>query len=609
VRGICSVAIRWATACHLRVFGHIFGIVSRVRLAQVAFPSLVLSVLLFTSANRLSGSVYTFTNAGATGRLGPTQSQIDANYSGTNLANSVTIDTQGIQEWTVPSTGTYRIEVWGAQGGRGSWGSSQYDEGWGAKMAGNFLLNGSQSLKILVGQEGSPNNGSSGGGGSFVVITNGNVKLVIAGGGGGSGSGGGASGQSSNRHAVVTPDGMDGVAYSTDNAGTGGTNGGAGATITSSWNGYGGSGFLGNGAESHSFLNGGAGGPGYNSNSPGGFGSGGGGGMWGAGGGGGYSGGGNNSRHAVGGGGGSFNSGTDQNNTAGANQGHGKVIITQLPNSTYAFTNAGATGRLGPTQSQIDANYSGTNLANSVTIDTQGIQKWTVPVSGDYVIEASGAKGGGTHGGNGAKIIGEFSLSANEVLKISVGQMGQSVTSGRKDYSGGGGTYVVRQPYNSTASILAIAGGGGGAHVYGTSSQGSVATSGNAGVGGHQNGSGGTNGNGGSKDNQTSDGGAGFFTNGQSGNPNPAPNSFTNGGQGGSNSWGSGSSIVGGFGGGGGANRNDFSYWGGGGGGGYSGAEAHTECHPTPLWQVAAGPSMQAPTKTIPAELIPDMDW
>ena len=287
------------------------------------------------------GTTYVFSNAGATGRLGPTQSQINASYSGTNLANSVTINNQGIQEWNVPASGNYRIEAWGARGGGAMYGSTSYDEGLGAKMAGKFTLNSSETLKVLIGQEGSPQHGASGGGGSFVVLSNGNVKLVIAGGGGGSGSGGGVSGQGSNRHAVVTSDGMDGTTYSSDQAGAGGTNGGAGGTVTSSWNGYGGSGFSGNGSESFSFLNGGMGGPGYNLNSPGGFGGGGGGGMWGAGGGGGYSGGGNNSRHAVGGGAGSYNSGSDQNNTGGTNQGHGRVIITYLSGSATSTLSNG----------------------------------------------------------------------------------------------------------------------------------------------------------------------------------------------------------------------------------------------------------------------------
>ena len=53
-----------------------------------------------TTSNHSNGT-YTFTNAGATGREGPTQAQVNASYAGTNLAGLVTINTQGIQEWTV----------------------------------------------------------------------------------------------------------------------------------------------------------------------------------------------------------------------------------------------------------------------------------------------------------------------------------------------------------------------------------------------------------------------------------------------------------------------------------------------------------------------------
>ena len=35
----------------------------------------------------VSANTYTFTNAGAVGREGPTQAQIDSNYTGTNLEN------------------------------------------------------------------------------------------------------------------------------------------------------------------------------------------------------------------------------------------------------------------------------------------------------------------------------------------------------------------------------------------------------------------------------------------------------------------------------------------------------------------------------------------
>ena len=274
---------------------------------------------------------WNFTNAGVTGRTGPTQAQVNTAYAGGSLASKVTINTQGIQEWTVPATGTYSIEAFGAQGG-----SASGPGGLGARMNGNFDLAAGEVLKVLVGQQGSSSNGGSGGGGTFVVKSVNNLKLVIAGGGGGTGNGGGSSGSGSQKHAVVSASGVDGAQFN-EVGGAGGTNGGGGGTSivpsNSGWPGFGGAGFSGNGSGgSESFLNGGLAGTGFSNNSPGGFGGGGGGGQWGAGGGGGHSGGGNSTRHAVGGGGGSYNSGTSQNNTAAANQGHGKVTITWVEN-------------------------------------------------------------------------------------------------------------------------------------------------------------------------------------------------------------------------------------------------------------------------------------
>ena len=58
----------------------------------------------------------------------------------TNLENNVLINTQGIQEWIVPATGSYFIEAHGASGGDGGSSASQnqdtngdYSGGLGAK--------------------------------------------------------------------------------------------------------------------------------------------------------------------------------------------------------------------------------------------------------------------------------------------------------------------------------------------------------------------------------------------------------------------------------------------------------------------------------------------
>ena len=55
-----------------------------------------------------------------------------------------------------------------------------------------------------------------------------------------------------------------------------------------------------------------------------------------------------------------------------------------LAQTTVTFTNAGATGREGPSQSQINTAYDGTTLDDAVTVNTQGIQEWTVPASVSY---------------------------------------------------------------------------------------------------------------------------------------------------------------------------------------------------------------------------------
>ena len=62
--------------------------------------------------------------------------------------------------------------------------------------------------------------------------------------------------------------------------------------------------------------------------------------------------------------------------------------VAQSGNTSLVFTNASATGRTGPTQSQLNTAYSGTDLSGNVTIITQGFQEWTVPYTGTYSIQA-----------------------------------------------------------------------------------------------------------------------------------------------------------------------------------------------------------------------------
>ena len=126
-----------------------------------------------------------FTNLGASGRLGPTS--LGSYYSGQDHDGQVTLHS-GIQQWTVPYTGDYRIEAIGAAGGYDNYNrNSSHYRGRGARMKGTFRLSRGETIQILVGQEGGINNVANtagGGGGSFVVKGN-STPLIIAGGGGG----------------------------------------------------------------------------------------------------------------------------------------------------------------------------------------------------------------------------------------------------------------------------------------------------------------------------------------------------------------------------------------------------------------------------------------
>ena len=250
--------------------------------------------------------------------------------------------------------------------------------------------------------------------------------------------------------------------------------------------------------------------------------------------------------------------------------------------STHTFTNCSASGKTGPTQAACRSAYSTTwDESDSNFTVTSGIQNWIVPTSGYYYIDAYGAGGYGAYAGGGARIADTFLLTEGEVIKILVGQVGETNT-GVSANSGAGGTFVIKTPYNTNGSILVIAGGGGGSES-GSSQRSeahaSITTSGNngytAGTPGTANtsGLGGTLGNGGgtaSADN-AGGGGGGFLSDG-SRNSNWENNggfAFVNGGTGATG----GSSLTsndGGFGGGG-ASAGKGGGGGAGGGGGYSG--------------------------------------
>jgi hypothetical protein len=226
------------------------------------------------------------------------------------------------QIWTVPATGTYTIEVWGAGGNAANYGAIG---GKGGYAKANFNLTQGQQLTLRVGSTssggaGGPGtlgggNGGAGGGGAFVFMNS--TPLIVAGGGGG-GAGSGSTG-SGGRGGDSGSNGISGNAVTGDGAmwgygGEPGTNSGPG------WS-YGGrsgdsySGGNGETGESYGLSNGGGGGGGS--------------GYYGGGGGqAGYYGGG-------GGGGGGANyissSGTSPTSSNGIWTSNGKATITLLP--------------------------------------------------------------------------------------------------------------------------------------------------------------------------------------------------------------------------------------------------------------------------------------
>ena len=280
-----------------------------------------------------------------------------------------------IQNFTVPTTGRYKIKAWGARGGTHSsnYGDSAgtYRGGKGALKEGTFTLTKGTVLNIVVGHRGGDsvevkggrstnktaaelglsvedNAGTGGGGGSF-VYTSSNVLLLAAGGGGGASAGyNGSEGQAGTS-------GSSSVGKDSFRSRSGGTGGQPGQCNKDDANYHGGvgAGWLSQGCaragSSHGerggsrdqgWVGGRAGGmnSGRNGGPPpgavGGFGGGGGGSEdnGASGGGGGYSGGGSGtSPNQAGGGGGSYCSGSSCSGSPGANSNDdGKVQIIEL---------------------------------------------------------------------------------------------------------------------------------------------------------------------------------------------------------------------------------------------------------------------------------------
>lgn len=222
-----------------------------------------------------------------------------------------TYTTSGNYTYTVPSTGVYKLEAWGAQGGTVTY-SSTYRGGYGGYSVGSINLTQGTVLYIYVGGEGSggssanfaggyngggATNGTgtdhyhaSGGGATHIATSSGvlstmsnnigNILIVAGGGGGGyrhtAGSGYGSNGGSGGGYQGVAAS----LSGSNGKPGLGGTqtaggqyNGsfGQGGYPNATWGSGGGGGFYGGGGSNGNVRNngnsGGGGGSGYIGNS------------------------------------------------------------------------------------------------------------------------------------------------------------------------------------------------------------------------------------------------------------------------------------------------------------------------------------------------------
>ena len=182
-------------------------------------------------------SSFTFGTSGLTGRTGPTLNQLTTAYDTSTYAwlsdtdyFNVDSNAQGVQMWTVPASGTYRITCAGASGGYSYDTTRTNRVGRGAIVRGDFTLTSGNILRIVVGQKGRPVStsnpdgpltdfayNSGGGGGSFVFYTLSDTEPLVVAGGGGGGSYSGTSGYAPHAATDITGNPGTGVNNNGDN--------------------------------------------------------------------------------------------------------------------------------------------------------------------------------------------------------------------------------------------------------------------------------------------------------------------------------------------------------------------------------------------------------
>ena len=84
--------------------------------------------------------------------------------AGTQVEASTLFSYTGATEtWTAPSTGTYRVDIWGASGGGSS--TNGYSGGRGAGVEAILHMTAGDSVTVWIGGQGQSGTTSGGGGG------------------------------------------------------------------------------------------------------------------------------------------------------------------------------------------------------------------------------------------------------------------------------------------------------------------------------------------------------------------------------------------------------------------------------------------------------------
>jgi hypothetical protein len=134
-------------------------------------------------------------------------------------------------------------------------------------------------------------------------------------------------------------------------------------------------------------------------------------------------------------------------------------------NSTINFTSS-VIGRMGMTLAQARSQMSGQTAYaswgnNKKFFDVVGgVMFWMVPQTGTYLFNVKGAKAGTTFGGRGRHVRGSIPLVAGDILRILVGQTGN--TGGGNRSGGAGASAVAVLTLGGTWKPLIVAGGGNG---------------------------------------------------------------------------------------------------------------------------------------------------